>query len=53
MTEREQITHLSNEIDKLINRYRDEYDLSYAAVVGILQMKSHLLMSEAAEDDSD
>lgn len=46
MTEKEQIKHLADDVDKLIERYRTEYDLSYAAAVGVLQMKAHLLCAE-------
>lgn len=49
MSEREQINHLSNEIDKLVDRMRAEYELSYAAIVGVLHFKAHLLCDEATE----
>lgn len=42
-----QIDQLANDIDALINRYRLEYDLTYAAVVGVLQMRIWLLCNEA------
>lgn len=45
----EQIKHFANELDNLVDRYRVEYDLSYAAVVGALAMKQHLLCNEAEE----
>jgi hypothetical protein len=47
MTEKEQIQHFADDLDRLIERSRDEYDMSYAAVVGVLQMKIHLLCDEA------
>jgi hypothetical protein len=54
MTEGEQTTQFANELDKLVQRFRAEYDLTYAAVVGVLQMKSHLLCQEAEErEDGD
>lgn len=49
MSEKEQIDHFANDIDNLVERYRSEYEMSYAAVVGVLQMKIHLLCAEAAE----
>jgi len=49
MTEKEQIDKLADAIDALINEYRVEFDLTYASVVGVLQMKAHLLMREAEE----
>lgn len=47
MKEREQITHFANDIDNLVERYRREYDISYAAILGVLNMKIHLLCEEA------
>jgi len=49
MTEKDQIDHFANDVDNLVERYRIEYDMSYAAVVGVLQMKIHLLCEEASE----
>jgi hypothetical protein len=43
----EQVEHLSNELDRLIDRFRDEYDISFAAVVGVLYAKAFLLCQEA------
>ena len=43
------VEHLSNEIDKLIDRFRSEYEISYAEVVGVLHMKIHTLCDEAEE----
>lgn len=49
MSEQEQVFHFGDELDKLVDRFRSEYDLSYAAVVGTLMMKAHVLMDEASE----
>jgi hypothetical protein len=49
VNEKEQIDAFADDLDKLVHRYRSEFDLSYAAAVGVLQMKSWLLCSEAAE----
>lgn len=43
----EQIQHFADEIDKIVERFRAEYDLPYASAVGTLMMKAHLLMVEA------
>lgn len=51
MNEKEQIMELADRMDKLINGFRDEWDLSYASVVGVLMMKAHLLMQEASEEE--
>ena len=48
MTDREQIDHFANDLDALVERYSHEYDMTYAAVLGILQMKIHSLCQEAA-----
>lgn len=53
MSEKEQIDHFSNDLDRLVERYRNEYDISYAAVVGTLQMKIHLLCDEASESEDE
>lgn len=47
------VEHLSNEIDRMIDRFRQEYDMSYAETVGVLQMKIHLLCCEAADRDDE
>lgn len=47
MTEKEQIEKLADALDKFIDEYRAEFDLTYASVVGVLQMKIHLLCQEA------
>lgn len=54
MEEKEQIEHLADELDSLIERYAQEYDLSYASVIGVLEFKKHNLMVQAQkEKDSD
>lgn len=49
MSDKEQTDHFANDVDNLVERYRSEYDMSYACVVGVLQMKIHLLCNEASE----
>lgn len=48
MTEGEQIEHLGTDLDRMIDRYRLEYDMTYAAMIGVLHMKIYLLSVEAA-----
>lgn len=48
-----QIQHLAEELDRLIDRSRSEYDLSYGETVGVLQMKIHLLCVEAQEREEE
>jgi len=47
VTEKEQIDNFGNELDALIERFRNEYEISYASMVGALEMKIHLLCAEA------
>jgi hypothetical protein len=49
MDDKQQITAFADDIDRLIERYREEFDMTYAAVVGVLFMKAHLLCEEAGE----
>ncbi len=53
MTDPEQTTHFANEIDALVDKYRNEYDITYASIVGVLQMKIHLLCEEAEEREDE
>lgn len=48
----QQIQSFEEALDKLVKLYADEYDLSIAAIVGCLQIKSHLLCEEANEPDA-
>lgn len=49
MSDKEQTDNFANDVDRLVDRYRSEYEIPYAAVVGVLQMKIHLLCDEASE----
>lgn len=53
MTHKEQTEAFAGELDNLIDRYRQEFDLSYCDVIGILQMKTWLLCAEATDDEHD
>ena len=53
MDTNEQIEHFAGDIDKLVDRYRSEYELAYASVVGVLQVKIHLLCAEAQEREDE
>ncbi len=41
------INSLSDDLDSLVERYRQEYDLTFSAVIGALQMKAFILMADA------
>lgn len=45
--------HLQDEMDKLINRFRFEYDMSYAEIVGCLELIKSGLTFEAIHEDMD
>lgn len=49
MTEKEQVTAFANDIDKLVERYKQEFDMTYAAAVGVLFMKAQLLSLETVK----
>ena len=44
------VEHLSDEIDRLVDRFRMEYEMTYAEAVGVLFMKAQLLCEEAEEE---
>ena len=47
MTDSEQTSAFGDELDKLIDRFREEFDLTYAQLIGTLHFKIHLLCNEA------
>lgn len=50
MSEKEQIEHFATELDRLCDWFGDEYDLTRASVIGVLQMKLHAINKEAWEE---
>lgn len=50
MTSEQQIEHFENDLDALVERYRKEFDMTYAAVIGCLQLQIHALSDEAMEN---
>ena len=57
MHERDQVDAFAKELDLLIIRFMDEFDLSYAAYVGVLALKqtelSNAALYEEIEDDDE
>jgi len=53
VTQSQQTEAFAHELDRLVDRFCDEYDLPYAAVVGVLHFKTHLLMRDWHESNSD
>lgn len=43
----------ANELDNLVERFRKNWDIEYAQVVGVLMMKVHLLHVSAMEEDEE
>lgn len=53
MTEQEQIEAFGDDLDKLVGRYCDEFDLTTASAVGVLAFKMHTLMAHAVRRHED
>lgn len=53
MDPHEQVDQFSKDLTKLVDRYRDEYDMVYAEMVGVLHMKAFHLCHEAHENNED
>ena len=51
MRQAEQIAHFEKDLNALLDRFRSEYDLPYAAVVGVLHMTAFKLCQEAMEEE--
>jgi hypothetical protein len=49
MDESTQAGLLGAEIDRVIERFRSEFDMTYMSVIGVLETKKHLLIREAIE----
>ena len=50
MDEKRQIKAFAEDIERLVDRYRNEFDLSYASVVGTLHMQASTLCLESQEE---
>lgn len=53
MTDKEQTEVFAVEVSKLVNRFAKEYDLSYAVVIGVLQLQIFNLCSQAKEESDE
>lgn len=53
MNDREQIDAFSHELDKLVERFCQEFQLSTAGAIGVLEMKKHELISYALDNQGD
>ena len=53
MKESKQIEMFTDELEKLIQRFSGEFDLTVASMVGVLEVKIHELIYTALVDDED
>jgi hypothetical protein len=51
MTEQEQVEAFSDDLDKLIYRYRDEFDLTVASMVGVLECAKFEVLLNSGGDE--
>ena len=49
----EQIQQFQNKLDKLVNTYTEEFDLSIAAMIGTLMCKIYELLANSNDDEDD
>jgi len=49
----EQIEQFQNKLDKLVNTYTEEFDLSIAAMIGTLMCKIYELLANSNDDEDD
>lgn len=45
--------YLGEELDRIVDYVRDEFDMSYAEVAGLLNYKAFLLMREAEQTEEE
>ena len=45
--------HLESELTKMVDRFRREYEMTYAEVVGTLHVVAFALLSETIDDEQD
>lgn len=53
MNQQEQTSAFCNDLDKLVDRYAKEFDLTYASVIGCLQLKIFEICQQAYDEDDD
>jgi hypothetical protein len=53
MTETEKVKNFANALDSLVDRYGVEFEMTYAAIVGVLTTKAHLLIEDSLDGDED
>ena len=53
MSEQEQTYAFGHELDNLIDRFRSEFEMTYASIIGTLIIKANLLTNESTEEESE
>lgn len=53
MTDRDQIEAFAQELDNLIERFENEFELPNVAAVGVMQLKIHAMLSQQLEDNDE
>jgi len=53
MTEREQSKAFAEELDRLCDRFAEEFDITYTSIVGGLEFKKAELIKQALENEED
>jgi len=51
--EKTQIDCFNTDLDRLIQKYGDEFDLSLASMIGTLQVKIHELVANSLDQDDE
>lgn len=53
MSQNEQAAALVEELNRTINRFRSEYDINYATVIGALEMVKLQMWEESQEEEKE
>jgi hypothetical protein len=53
MNKDERVCAFADDLDRLVRRYAEEFDITAASTVGILFMKAHLLCANAVNNYND
>jgi len=53
MTEREQVMAFAADLEALVYRYRDEFDITVASLVGVLECAKYEVLLSAGEGDDE
>tara|TARA_R110000772_G_scaffold2190_3_gene7568 strand:- start:1480 stop:1656 length:177 start_codon:yes stop_codon:yes gene_type:complete len=51
MNQAEQTSAFSTDLDKLLTRYADEFDLTYASAIGVLTIALHRIIDDLRFDE--